>query len=66
VGATHAAFFDGGIIYQTPLGIYFAEADVKEPRLTVPLYAEPGVEFRIVRNRLYLKTATSSFEVSGF
>jgi hypothetical protein len=65
-GATDAAFFDGGIIYQTPQGIYFAEADVKEPRLTVPLSTAPGATFRINRNRLYLKTATSSFEVSGF
>lgn len=65
-GATEAAFFDGGIIYQTPEGIYFAEPDIKEPRLTVPILVSPGAEFRINRNRLFIKSAITSYEVSGF
>ena len=65
-GVIEAHFFDGGVVYDTPQGIFIAEADVKQPRLVVPLYPHPGATFRIDHRRLYIKDGSQSYEVSGF
>lgn len=66
VAATAATFFHEGVVYQNPDGIFLAEIDVKEPRLVVPVYRAPGATFRIERNRLYIMTSTSTYEVGEF
>lgn len=61
-----ARLFGGGVVYDTAEGVFISEADIKKPRIAAPILDTPGAIFRIDRNRLYLKTATSSYEVSGF
>ena len=51
---SRAEFFEGGVVYQTPRGIYLSEIDVKQPNIFVPLYEKPNAEFRIHQGELII------------
>lgn len=66
IKATDARFFENGVVYRTAKGIYFAEADIKRPRVLVPLYQKPGATFRVDKKRLYISDGAVTYEVTGF
>lgn len=64
---TDASFFAGGVLYRTEAsGVYFSEADIREPRLVIPVYTEPGASYRLIGGGLYIKNEAALFEVIGF
>ena len=64
---TDSSFFAGGVLYRTEAsGVYFSEADIRPPRLVIPVYTEPGASYRIISGNLYIENKGSLFEVVGF
>lgn len=64
---TNAHFFAGGVVYSTKQsGVFLVENDTRSPRLLVPLYTRPSVQFRIINGELIVKDGASLYEVSGF
>lgn len=63
---TSAKFYAGGIVYaERNAGVFFTEADIREPRLVVPVYARAGSTFRIVDGALYIKNGKNIYAVEG-
>ena len=59
-----AEFFEGGVVYQTPHGIYLSEIDVKQPTTVVPLYENPVAQFRVHRGELIILDGEDLFVVA--
>lgn len=64
---TDAAFFAGGVVYRTrESGVYFTEADIREPRLVIAVFTKADTAFRIIGGTLFIESEDSIFEVVGF
>ncbi|TAJ14799.1 hypothetical protein EPO56_01765 [Patescibacteria group bacterium] len=64
--AISAHFFARGVVYATERsGLFFAEIDVRQPQLVVPLYQKRGVDFRIVGGSIIIKEGTRLYTVEG-
>ncbi|MEK7613511.1 MAG: hypothetical protein AAB439_01375 [Patescibacteria group bacterium] len=64
---TDAQFFAGGVLYRTrESGVYFTEADVRAPRLTIPIFTTPNARFEVIDGVLTVADETSYYEVTGF
>lgn len=61
----HAEFFEGGVIYQVPEGVFIAEADARPTATVAPIYAVRGADFRIISGSLIIKAGTTLYEISG-
>lgn len=60
----HAVFFGGGVVYRTKeSGIFFAEADIRQPRLLTNIYTKPNAEFAIINGAFYIKDGSMLYEV---
>ena len=59
----NAAFFENGVVYATPEGIYITEADVRPTPLIVTLYGKPKTEFRVEDGHLIIKNGQRLYEV---
>lgn len=64
--AADARFFGGGVVYQVPSGIYFADVDIRSPQLTLPLYTRSGTEFRVVNGTLYIKDGVTYYQLEAW
>lgn len=65
--ATDAHFFNGGVVYRTlESGVFFVEADIRQPRLLAPIYSKPAAEFRIMSGALYIKDGGTLYAVESF
>jgi hypothetical protein len=61
-----AAFYDGGVVYQTRSGIYLIEADLRTPRMSYPLFEKAGSSFAIDRGRLLIQDGKKYYEITGW
>lgn len=67
VEVVDAAFFGGGVVYQTKnSGIFFAEIDVKPTQLVIPLYPSPSAEFALYQDEIVIKDEDDLFVVTGW
>lgn len=61
---TAARFFRSGVVYATKEGrIVFAEIDVRETPLNIPLYTAKGTDFRIIDDTLVVKTGSILYQI---
>lgn len=62
---TRAAFFSGGVVYQTNEGVFLTEIDARPTPVTA-LVAGPGAEFVVVDGLLVVKQGEAMMLVRGF
>lgn len=60
---SNAAFFENGVVYATPEGMYITEADVRPTPLVITLYGKPKAEFRVEDGHLIIKNGGRLYEV---
>lgn len=60
-------FFAGGVLYGTKeSGVYFVEADIRSPRLTIPVFTAPRARFVVHNGELFIESNKIFYEVVGF